>query len=207
MWSELGRPHLFHQWECLKCNGHGPSISSVKYLQGRCVLNNYLSLNYPTYHVIQNIVISTRPWFNTLLNWWDVFSRLDFKFSLIMALKFQHMEAFILKLVAWPMNTTHHSSDVMLANPSITLLSGVRVFVLGALRIQWWHVRSSFLVRVSLCKVWAFHSYTLGPHINKCTLLNNVMKLLLMIFGTCMTTLITIFVNLTLFRHFETIQI
>ena len=27
----LDRLRLFHQWECLKCNGHGPSVSCVKW--------------------------------------------------------------------------------------------------------------------------------------------------------------------------------
>ena len=27
----VGLSSLFHQWECLKCNGHGPSVSCVKW--------------------------------------------------------------------------------------------------------------------------------------------------------------------------------
>jgi hypothetical protein len=29
--ANLDRPRLFHQWECLKCNGHRPSVSCVKW--------------------------------------------------------------------------------------------------------------------------------------------------------------------------------
>jgi hypothetical protein len=29
--SNLDRLRIFHQWECLKCNGHGPSVSCVKW--------------------------------------------------------------------------------------------------------------------------------------------------------------------------------
>jgi hypothetical protein len=34
VWSKLGQLHLFHQWECLKWNGHGPSVSCVMWPLG-----------------------------------------------------------------------------------------------------------------------------------------------------------------------------
>ena len=72
VWSELGLALPFHQWECLKCNGHGLRVSCVK----------WPSVNVTsTLAVLVHTVMFVGCMQFRMLIFWNIHSKLQWQFS------------------------------------------------------------------------------------------------------------------------------